>query len=317
MTLVALLLASALLAWSGRGRAAGGPGGGRGPRGHPDARGSRGTVSGVAARVVLALVGRAVVAFLAHGIRVNDLDAQGTSALAGAPDPIPSAEARRIRSLFRGAQDLNPDPSPLVNEAELASFLGRDVEAVRLLRRAVADSPGYDSGVVAARRRRGRREPGARSPSAPRGAASQSSAAAARGPDRPAGELTGPSLRQPGGPARSAAPTTGTRTARASNVALPAASRRTGFADPAPASPRRSLPASDPDELPLGSLEVEPEVVSPEVPDEEPEGPPDPAEAGEPGDPDEPSPAPPWDLGADVGFDRDFGFGFGFGFWLP
>lgn len=100
-------------------------------------------MSGAKARVPLAALGVVVVLFLAHGIRVNDLDAEGQAALNAAPDPIPAAQARRIRSLFRDAQSLNPDPSPLVDEAQLESFLANDRQAVKLLRRAVAGSPGY------------------------------------------------------------------------------------------------------------------------------------------------------------------------------
>jgi len=96
-----------------------------------------------AARAALVLVGVLVVLFLAHGVRVNDLDAEGQAALNAAPDQIPAAQARHIRSLFRGAQSLNPDPQPLVDEAQLESFLANDRAAVRLLRRAVSGSPAY------------------------------------------------------------------------------------------------------------------------------------------------------------------------------
>jgi len=95
------------------------------------------------ARIALAALAVVVLLLLAHGIRVDDLDAEGQAALNAAPDPIPAAQARHIRSLFRDAQWLNPDPSPLVDEAQLESFLGNDRRAVELLRRAIADSPGY------------------------------------------------------------------------------------------------------------------------------------------------------------------------------
>lgn len=100
-------------------------------------------MSGRLARAGLALLGVLVVLFLAHGIRVNDLDAEGQAALNSSPDPIPAAQARHIRGLFRDAQTLNPDPQPLVDEAQLESFLANDRRAVVLLRRAVAESPGY------------------------------------------------------------------------------------------------------------------------------------------------------------------------------
>lgn len=95
------------------------------------------------ARAGLAVVGVLVVLFLAHGVRVNDLDAEGQAALNAVPDQIPAAQARHIRSLFRDAQFLNPDPQPLVDEAQLESFLANDRDAVRLLRRAVVGSPAY------------------------------------------------------------------------------------------------------------------------------------------------------------------------------
>jgi len=95
------------------------------------------------ARAGLVALGVLVVLFFAHGIRVNDLDAEGQAALNAAPDDIPAAQARHIRSLFRDAQTLNPSPQPLVDEAQLESFLANDRQAVRLLRRAIAESPAY------------------------------------------------------------------------------------------------------------------------------------------------------------------------------
>lgn len=100
-------------------------------------------MSGRLARAGLAGFALLVVLFLAQGIRVNDLDAQGQAALNAAPDPIPAAQARHIRALFKDAQTLNADPQPLVDEAQLESFLANDRRAVALLRRAVDGSPGF------------------------------------------------------------------------------------------------------------------------------------------------------------------------------
>lgn len=139
-------------------------------------------MSSVPVRVVLVVVSVAMVLFLAHGIRVLDLDAEGNAALNASPDPIPLAQARRIRSLFHQAQSLNPDPGPLVDQAQLESFLGDDRAAVRLLKRAVSGSPGFipawslladvatdvDPALVARARREVRRlDPPVRAPTAP------------------------------------------------------------------------------------------------------------------------------------------------------
>jgi predicted Zn-dependent protease len=92
-------------------------------------------------RVVLASLALVVVAWLAIGLRNTDREQRGLELARSQAALIEPTSARKADDLLRGAEKLNPDPTPAIDRATLKLRLRQPGEALELVRPVVRDEP--------------------------------------------------------------------------------------------------------------------------------------------------------------------------------
>jgi predicted Zn-dependent protease len=93
----------------------------------------------VPARVILLACALAACLWLGTGLRATRLQAEADRRVPAAQ--VDREEVRRKRELLHDARRFNPDPAPLIREAQLLLFIHRDREAIRLLEDVVRREP--------------------------------------------------------------------------------------------------------------------------------------------------------------------------------